>query len=456
MPRLTRPVRHGPLAPSLLLVAGALACADPTSPRAPSEGRAATAADVAACHDPPDADEITVWQHSHFSGNCRTLGIGRYPNSSYLSPVGNDAISSLKVGSDVRAHLYEHAQFEGHVALYEAGSAHDVAESGDLGLGPNVNDETTSIVVQANSGLRVPYIFIGDFPSDVENSFSEEIQGMCHDESSWFITRNHPPTLLKIPLSSDLRRARAVAAAPIPQSLREIGYNHMGDPDCKNGFVFVPLEATGHFATTQAAVAVFDSQVQFVNWGVLYVNDDNHAGWVAIDPAGSGSDLWTSRTDMSRGDNRGRFYRYTIDWSQVVPGGGSIFLDGAGKVGRYRNRFGAPLAIKGMQGGAFDIRGDILFVTNSDRESPDGHGVWALDKRTGELLGETSNGYGQFRYTTHGPDEEEEEEGLDYFPTNESITPGIAGQLHAILLNNDVFTADNFWMKHYKLFQRDR
>jgi hypothetical protein len=421
----------------------------------------------AQCHDPPGPNEITVWQHGGFRGNCKTLGIGEYPNSGFLQPVGNDSISSLKVGSNVRAYLYEDHNYEKRVALYEAGSSHDESQSGDRALGPNVNDKTTSIIVRPSRGVRVPYIFIGDYPSNVENSFSEEIQGMCHDDLFWFITQNTlefvplPPPghhvlrgrLLKIPLSSDLRTARPLAEVRIPTFLWQQGqgYVHMGDPDCANGFIFVPLEATGHFDTTQGAVAVFNaSDLSFVNWDVLYVNEDNHAGWVAIDPA-DGVSLWTSQTDISQGSVRGKFYLYTIDWSHVVPGGGLIFRS-AGLVGPYRNRFGTPLSIKGMQGGVFNTDGKILFVTNSDHDpDTDGHGLWALNKNTGELLGEAHNDYGPFRYTTFGIGLEEE--GLDYFPTTSFRTPGINGELHAILLNNDVLDTDNFYMKHYELFE---
>src|SRR4051812_27592826 len=156
------------------------------------------------CANPPGPDQITIWQHGNFSGLCKTLGIGAFPNSSFLSPVPNDSVSSLKVGQNVRAHLYEHADFKGHVALYESGSAHNVSDSGPVGLGPNVDDKTTSIIVQLASGLRVPYIFINDHPSDRENQLSQEAQGVCHSSTHWFFTRNDPPTLYKIPLSTDL------------------------------------------------------------------------------------------------------------------------------------------------------------------------------------------------------------------------------------------------------------
>ena len=426
----------------------------------------------AQCHDPPGPNEITVWEGIGFTGTCQTLRVGLYPNASALSPVHGDSISSIKVGKNVRAYLYQYPNYGGSVALYEAGSSHDAGRSGDFWLGPHVNGQTTSIIVRPTGGVRVPYIFINDFPSDVENSFSEEVQGMCHDASSWLITRNHfllfsqpfePPTstgaLLKIPLSSDLRTAQPIAKALIPPFLRQKGYNHMGDPDCMNGFVFVPIEGIGHVETSPAAVAVFNaSDLSFVNWDVLYINEDHHGPWVAIDPA-DGVSLWSSGT----GNVHGKFYVYTIDWSQVVPRGSFIFAS-AGVVGPYRNRFGASLRISGLQGGAFNTSGTVLFVTNSGHDSPDGHGLWALNKNTGELIGESSNDsdnnggdYGPFRYRTPHDTFPScggfEEEGLDYFPTNHSITPGIDGQLHAILLNNDCITADNFYMKHYELFQ---
>src|SRR4051794_26075087 len=79
---------------------------------------------MAQCKNPPGYFEITVWQHENFSGACKTLPVGSYPRSWYLSPVPNDSISSIKVGQGVRAQLYYDASFSGKVATYESGSAH--------------------------------------------------------------------------------------------------------------------------------------------------------------------------------------------------------------------------------------------------------------------------------------------------------------------------------------------
>lgn len=436
----------------------------------------------AQCANPPGPYQITVWRNGNFEGDCKTLEIGRYPNSSFLSPVPNDQISSIKVGSKVRAHLFEHADFKGHVALYEAGSSHNVSASGFAGLGPGVNEKTTSIIVQETLGLRVPYLFVNDYPSDRETVWANEANGICHSDAYWFITQNRPhvfsatepPLIYKIPLSADLNDDDpSVATAVLPSFLFDKGYDHMGDPDCIGGFIFVPLEHKSY--SEPAAVAVFRaSDLSFVTYDCLYANDDNHAGWLAFDP--SNGEMWTSRTELCGGDYfcisihscpggiQGMF-KYAVDWTKVVPDG-RFFLPGAGPTVVLKDRRGEPLFVKGMQGGVFDTSGEVFYLANSDRGlcknpgmSPfplfgyDGHGIWAFRKGTGDLIGESSNGYGPFRFTTtESPifDENEEEQGLDYLPTNPSITPGISGQLHAMLLNNDVFESDNIYIKHYK------
>jgi hypothetical protein len=420
----------------------------------------------AGCPD-PGPSQITVYQHRDFTGLCKVLEVGSFPNSGFLSPVPNDSISSLKVGSNVRAHLFEHRDFNGRVALYEAGSIHNVrfADTSPLSLGPNVNDKTTSIIVQDALGVRIPYIFVNDYPSNQDTVWSNNAQGVCHTTTDWFITNT--TTLFKIPLSADLNTDDpSVAQAEIPDFLKSLGYNHMGDPDCiihdGQAFVFVPLEAAGNRA--EAAIAVYSaSDLGFVNADVLYVNDDHHAGWVAIDPS-NGFELWTSCGNLSDRKCQGQgILIYAIDWSQVVPGGGFIFFCCAGPPSvTLTNRKNDQLNIKGMQGGVFDSAGDVLYLSNSDRCSMDGVGIHAFLKSTGDWIGETANNYGQFRYTTSGVVdichigfEEFEHERLDFFPTNTAITPGIAGQLHAILLNNALlpFDSDNIYMKHYTQFQ---
>jgi hypothetical protein len=346
------------------------------------------------------------------------------------------------------------SSFTGPVALYEAGSIHNYSGSGLFELGPGVADETTSIIVQAAFGVRIPYLFVNDYPSDRENIFAKEAQGLCHTSGHWCITRNGPPTLYKIPLSTDLNADNpSVAQTGIPPLLQAWGYNHMGDLDCINDWLFVPLEhesCTGTTCDRPGVVAVYRaSDLAFVNWDYLSLNSDKHAGWVAIDPS-NGNELWTSNTEIH---SRQDIVKYRIDWSRV-PDIRYYFLAGIGPAVEMKNQRETPLSIKGLQGGVFDTTGRALYLANSDRDSVDGHGIHVFLKSTGTWLGQTGNDYGPFRYTTSGPGENHEEEGLDYLPTDPSITPRIAGDLHAIMLNNDIFESDNVYIKHYKRSQQ--
>lgn len=290
---------------------------------------------------------------------------------------------------------------------------------------------------------------------DRENVFGEETQGVCHTSADWFITRNNPPTVYKVPLGNDLNAGNpSVAQAGIPTALTNLGYNHVGDPDCMNGFVFVPIEvitASGGVLPRPGAIAVYRaSDLSFVNWDELYVNSDNHGGWVALDPS-NGVDLWSSSAALNGTGTQGLF-KYAIDWNALLPGGGFIFWGGAGPAPHpMLNRLGQQLAIVDMQGGVFDTLGTALYLTNSGRASADGHGIFAFLK-SGFYLGQTGNAYGPFNYQTSGGSDMEEE-GLDFFPTSPGLTPNISGELHAVLLNNDTFDSDNWYFKHFRRFQ---
>jgi hypothetical protein len=108
-----------------------------------------------------------------------------------------------------------------------------------------------------------------------------------------------------------------------------------------------------------------------------------------------------------------------------------------------------------MQGGVFSDDGAFLFTSNGYYDGTcgaDGCGIWVHNPATGAYEGESGSGYGPFNYEIAGSSSGQEPEGLDYFPTTAARTPGISGQLHAILLNNDWIGSDSFWLKHYKIW----
>jgi hypothetical protein len=89
----------------------------------------------------PRADQVVIYQHATFGGNCEVLGPGAYAHSDAFGKVGNDAISSIVVGRDVSATLYQNANFGGSQLTLPAGNYARLADRG-------FNDRTSSMRVQ--------------------------------------------------------------------------------------------------------------------------------------------------------------------------------------------------------------------------------------------------------------------------------------------------------------------
>lgn len=60
----------------------------------------------------PNANQIAVYEHDNYHGNCRILHRGSYANSKQLN-MKNDSISSIDVGRNVQAIACEHGNFKG-------------------------------------------------------------------------------------------------------------------------------------------------------------------------------------------------------------------------------------------------------------------------------------------------------------------------------------------------------
>ncbi|TAH52142.1 MAG: hypothetical protein EYC68_07535 [Chloroflexota bacterium] len=86
------------------------------------------------------SNEIVLFSNTGYGGNCKHLSIGDYPDASQLSPVGNDDAESIKVGSNVKAILYENGGF---------GGISDTFTGDDSNLNDNsIGSKTSSVKVQ--------------------------------------------------------------------------------------------------------------------------------------------------------------------------------------------------------------------------------------------------------------------------------------------------------------------
>jgi hypothetical protein len=102
-----------------------------------------------------------------------------------------------------------------------------------------------------------------------------------------------------------------------------------------------------------------------------------------------------------------------------------------------------------MQGAAFTPWGDLYLVNGLEAVSLDRGGIHLFNS-SGELIDESTNGDGTFNFA-YRPSIFEEPEGADWW--NREVgpnSPGIGGQLHVILLDNEL-DEDNIYFKHYSV-----
>jgi hypothetical protein len=449
---------------------------------------------AAACRAPNDL-EVVVYEDANLKGACQILGIGAYPNTSAFGG-RNDKISSLSVGNGVRVALFKDSNYYQPEADFEGGNWYN--------LGSEVSDQTSSIIIQANNGHTAAIWYEGNWPSDRENFWASEAQGIAHDSWGWYVTHNpdlyvNPnskskwPEILGIPFHVNLATdfyPGCCKRALLPRDLLAQGYNHFGDPDFYAGYLFIPMDAPKKFNPMDSnkqgqypLVAIYRaSDLSFVTSEILThaTSDDAgmmHAAWVAIDP--SSGILFTSNEHI--GVKRGGMHLYQIDlkWLQFVD---TALRSGTGyacfrhfncQIFNYVSeqvllaRDGkTPVNLEFVQGGALSTDGSLIYLSNgychfSDATCVLGEGsgegsnwgVRVFDRYTGVLQARSGNGYGPFNYQMDiGFPNYQEPEGLDYFDTTGTCIPGPKdkclrdSQLHVLLYSN---TSGAIWLKHY-------
>jgi hypothetical protein len=431
---------------------------------------------AAACRT-PGALEIVVYEDANLKGACQILGIGEYPNPSSFGG-RNDKISSLFLGTAVRAALFKDSNYSGQEADFEGGYWYNV--------GNEVNDQTSSIIVQANNDHAAAIWYDGNWPSDRENFWTTEAQGIAHDSWGWYVTHNpdlyvNPnskarwPELFGIPFYVNLATdfySGCCKRALLPRDLLARGYNHFGDLDHYDGYLFIPVEGGG----LPPIVAVYRaSDLSFVTSDTLDNaspdgDGSRHAAWLMIDP--KLQILYTSNEHIGQG--RGGIQAYQIDMTflrfvdaALRSGNGYACIRGRScRIMQYLadqqqtlyDRDGeTPINLKFLQGGALSPDGSLIYLSNGcceDLRNPAANwGVRVFDRYTGILQARSGNNYGPFNYQIDaGFPNYQEPEGLDYFDTTGTCIPGVNGrclhdsQLHVLLYEN---RSGSVWLKHY-------
>jgi hypothetical protein len=324
------------------------------------------------------------------------------------------------------------------------------------------------------------HTYLGNYPSSYSakmnlssnvgiTNWVENLQGVTHDSENWFFTQKQ--RLWKIHARKDLNNDPILADdfAFMPSELSQLGCNHFGDLDYfkwnDKGYLFIPVEGENDCGK-KPIVAVFrDEQgLPFVGYQPLEVDldvENSRIGWCAINPINCL--LYTSHNEITE---KLPILRYQVEWDAlenneviITPESTMTLWDSPAK----QNHVNIP---KYVQGGTFSPDGELYISSGKMLDFLDYFGAMYGGIFVFELFVEDSEAFGilqdrssstnmPFKYEYH-PDitKNEEPEGLTYWDIDglNFQVPGIEGQIHAILLDNNVWPLDDrIYFKHYRI-----
>ncbi|GAB4565724.1 MAG: hypothetical protein Tsb0020_16770 [Haliangiales bacterium] len=305
-----------------------------------------------------------------------------------------------------------------------------------------------------------PIEYLGNHPKEHSPSWTENAQGVTHDEDHWYITQNYQspvhkvatfgmgkqlrPRLWKIPITHNLADDPPGGYVTMPdellsEGLNSVAYDHFGDLDRYEEFLFIAV--TGRGGRPPLAV-VYTTERVYVDHAIL--GQQTSAGWCVVRREQDGLYLYSSGKTVSATEP---LYRYRVDLGDLRAQGRLRLYDQAPVY------LDPPHRMEHMQGGTFDPDGTLYLVNgyhgDIDRSKA---GIHLFDLEDGRSVGR-SGILGRFKYAFRPQlPYAEEPEGITYWDLDaDSRAPHISGQLHALLLDNDFPDDDDIYFKHYRV-----
>lgn len=352
-------------------------------------------------------------------------------------------------------------------------SAHSIAD--DKTASGNKSPILKSGAIQSVPVTSERYFYyLGNHPTNASAGWHEDVQGITHDDDYWYITQSDTEeadeqVLWKIPVEHNLRvsasnnpKTKKIVLNTVPQLK---GYNHFGALayyKYKNtGFLIAPL--TGNAAP---ALVIFDATT------LRYVTHSTNlpmlarASWVAVDPQGfvylsmsSGGGGGIGGNDGSGGRERQKSIRIpslvqcTVDWNLLYQRR-ELRIEPVKSIAVYDERGNNMLPKEHPQGGVFSPSGKLFYFVSGYIGTDRDDGIHVFDTTTWRRIKKSTNGSGEFNYefrTSSAYDltkDGDEPEGLTIWDLDNGRAPGIRGQLHVLMLNNNA-GQDQVHLKHY-------
>jgi hypothetical protein len=268
--------------------------------------------------------------------------------------------------------------------------------------------------------------FVNNKPSDVEYDFSNDLQGITHDANNWFLTRTKYGCvsiictsfeakyglIAKVPLGTSLSSAPTGHGMPSSWNVSPGGgrrYNHFGDLVHVNGLVYVSMSGDAG-----GALGIYDTNLNPI--AVATLSQNWSPGLVAYNPRDG---LFYVPSDSKT------FQKYDVVVSNLTA------------TATWKGKLILNKSIPGaFQGSKFSPKGNLWLLTGIDSSNRE---FWGIDAANGAVL--IKGGL--------APGSADESEGLDIFDLDTEKRPGMAGQLHLQMLNNQV-DDDNWWLMHWR------
>ena len=296
-------------------------------------------------------------------------------------------------------------------------------------------------------------LYLSEYPDHEENGWSENVQGISHDDNYWYITQTWE--LWKIPVGTNLASVDDPGGGVTYINLGRVSqlaaYNHAGDLSYYEyggtGYLLIPLEGS-----PGPGLGIFRADnLQHVSHASF--PGVNSAAWAAVDAQGR---VYTSDDNYVN-----RVMCYEIDWQQLHMSE-TLSIQRAANHDLYlRNPQGQSMNVRIIQGGDFSDGGRLLYLSCGfyGEHVAATDGVHVFDVATGKQVAHSANGADPFNFEydpicEFGHYSCDEPEGLTVWDMDDGRAPNVWGQLHVLVLDNDrsdwtPWDPDDVSLKHY-------
>ena len=287
------------------------------------------------------------------------------------------------------------------------------------------DSQVTSVNAEMNGCYHVgSRTNLTDFPFDRSYDVANGMQGVCHDDTNWFVT-----TAWRNGFEQKSRIAKKAVNVSFNEDnflvyrspYIDQGWRHPGDCDVFNGLVYVPMEPGEGFAAFNAIGRFNTSDLSYHPLLLMPENSPQRRGgdfpWLARNPRNG---LWySSRFDATE------LYVYDISASAIT----------------YKGAVKLPQRFDHVQGGEF---------------SPSGRLFLSMDRGAGLVSLELGEGLGSTAALTqvlplNWVIDDEEIEGLTVWNLEDGRAPGIRGQVHVLMIDAYEASNDDLYFKHVRI-----